>query len=123
MDEPLARRRLVDGLFAAVWGGGPGVTDPAVVALIADQAGLDGAALVALAGTDAIKARVRAQTDRALADGAFGVPSVVADGELFWGLDAFPHVERRLQGQDPLTPADLARWAALPAQARRPGGG
>ena len=114
-----ARRRLIDGLYRATWGGGPGVSDPAVVARIADEAGLDGAALVAGAGRDQIKARVKAQTDEALALGVFGIPSILVDGELFWGYDSFGHVERRLAGRDPLDDVDLLRWKDLPASARR----
>jgi len=118
LDRP-ARRRLIDGLYRATWGGGPGVNDPAVVARIADEAGLDGAALVAGAERDEIKARVKAQTDEALALGAFGIPSILVDGELFWGYDSFGHVERRLAGRDPLDDLDLKRWKDLPASARR----
>jgi 2-hydroxychromene-2-carboxylate isomerase len=113
------RRRLVDGLYRATWGGGPGITDPAVVARIADDARLDGAALVRAAGTDEVKARLKAQTDEALALGAFGIPSILVDGELFWGYDSFGHIERRLAGRDPIDGIDLLQWKDLPAAARR----
>ncbi|HWP65190.1 MAG TPA: 2-hydroxychromene-2-carboxylate isomerase [Candidatus Limnocylindria bacterium] len=113
------RRRLVDALYAATWGGGPGVTDPEVVARIASDAGFDGPALVRAAGTPALKARLKAQTDEALAHGAFGVPSLLVDGELFWGFDSFGHVERRLAGKDPLGDTDILRWKDLPVGATR----
>ncbi len=35
-----------------------------------------------------IKQAVRANTDAALADGVFGVPTLIVDGRLFWGLDS-----------------------------------
>ena len=114
-----ARRALIDGLYAATWGGGPGVTEPAVVAAIASAAGLDGEQAVRDAAAPEAKDRVRAQTEEALAVGAFGVPSMVAAGELFWGLDSLPHLERFLAGDDPIDPAALARWASLPAAASR----
>jgi 2-hydroxychromene-2-carboxylate isomerase len=114
-----ARRRLIDAFYRATWGGGPGVHEPAVVARIADEAGLDGTALVAGARQEEIKARLKAQTDEALALGAFGIPSIVVDGELFWGYDSFGHVERRLAGRDPLGDVDLSQWKDLPASARR----
>ncbi len=38
--------------------------------------------------TPDVKARLRATTDEALAAGVFGVPTAIADGELFWGYDA-----------------------------------
>ena len=113
------RRRLVDGLYRATWEFGQGVTDPEVVARIADAAGLDGAALVRAAQTDAVKARLRMQTDEALAHGAFGVPSIVVDGELFWGYDSFGHIGRRLSGNDPVAEIDLLQWKDLPTAAVR----
>lgn len=120
VDDPAARRRLVDALFTAVWGGdGPGVTDPAIVASLADRAGLDGAAVVAAAGTDDAKARLRANTDAALAAGVFGVPTMLVDGELFWGNDSLAHLDRFLAGDDPVARTDLSRWANLPASAVR----
>jgi len=114
-----ARIRAVDVLFRAVWAGGPGITDPAAVERVLDAAGLPGAELVASAATDAVKQRVRAQTDEALAHGVFGVPTVLADGELFWGRDSFPHLERRLEGKDPVDGIDIAAWLDLPVQSER----
>ena len=125
IDEPHERRRAIDALFAAVWGGGfadrHGVTEPEAVAHILTSSGLDGAALVAQASSEAAKAKVRDQTANALADGVFGVPTMVVDGELFWGVESFAHAERRLLGADPIEGVDLAEWADLPAQARRRG--
>jgi 2-hydroxychromene-2-carboxylate isomerase len=115
------RRRIIDALYRACWGGGPGVDNPATVARALDEAGLAGAALVEEATTPAVKARLREQTDRAIADGVFGVPTVIVDGELFWGQDALPHVERFVAGADPIDPAHLASVRAMPASATRPG--
>lgn len=116
---PDERTRAIDALYRATWAGGPGITDEQAVRAALDAADLDGAALVAQAATEPVKERVRAQTARALAAGAFGVPTMMADGELFWGLDAFAHLERRLEGQDPIDAIDVERWRDLPAQAVR----
>ena len=116
---PEARVRAVDAVFRAAWADSLQITDPAVVTQVLDAAGLDGAALVASAATDEIKQRVRAQTQQALAHGVFGVPTMILDGELFWGLDSFAHLERRLQGRDPLDGIDVAAWLDMPAQSVR----
>jgi 2-hydroxychromene-2-carboxylate isomerase len=116
---PELRARAVATLFRAVWAGGPGITDPATVERLLDDAGLPGAALVASAATDQIKQRVRSQTDDALAHGAFGVPTMLVDGELFWGVDSLPHVERRLEGNDPIDGIDIAAFLTMPVQASR----
>lgn len=114
------RRDLIDRLFAATWGGGPGVEDPAVVARIAGEVGLDGAAAVEEASTAEGKARLRGQTEAAVQEGVFGVPTLFVGDELYWGYDSFPDVEQRLRGEDPVTSADLLRWVGLPATAHRP---
>ena len=113
------RTRLVDALYRGTWGGGPGITEPDVVATLATDAGFDGPALVRAAGTEPVKARLKAQTDEALANGAFGVPTLLVDGELFWGYDSLGHVERRLAGRDPLGDTDVSRWKNLPIGATR----
>lgn len=113
------RVRLIDALFAGAWAGGGGVAEPDGVRRLLQGAGLDAATLLAEAETAAAKDRLRQQTDDALARGVFGVPSVEVDGELFWGCDAFPDLEAFLRGEDPVRPADLARWSDLPAGAQR----
>lgn len=113
------RRALIDRLFAATWAGGGGASGSAEVAAAARAAGLDGEQVVRDAGAPEAKERVRRQTDEALAAGAFGVPTMIADGELFWGLDALPHLAEMLDGRDPIEPGELARWVDLQASAQR----
>jgi 2-hydroxychromene-2-carboxylate isomerase len=115
------RRALIDGLFAGAWGGAGGVTDRARVAEMASRAGLAGPAVVELAEQPEAKERVRRQTAEAVDAGVFGIPTMIVDGELFWGLDSLGHLERFLAGDDPIDLAHLAQWAELPAQATRPG--
>lgn len=105
-----ARARLVTALFRAQWTEQRNLGSADVVAAIASEVGLDGAALVAAAQEPAIKARLRAQTDAAIAAGAFGVPTVVVDDELFWGYDDFAFLASFLEGRDPLDRAELATW-------------
>lgn len=117
------RQRVIDVLYELVWATGVGVTDPAAVARALEAVGLPGAAMVAEASSPEVKDRVRNQTEDALARGVFGVPTfeVERTGELFWGQDSIPHVERHLAGNDPVTPAWLEQWKDLPKAAVRPG--
>lgn len=117
--DPEPRWAVIDALWRATWAGGPGVGDGASVAAVLDGAGFDGAALVAAAAAPEAKQRLRQQTDDALAAGVFGVPSLILDGELYWGFDAFPDLEDALAGRDRLDPTLLHRWSALPATAER----
>ena len=45
-----------------------------------------------------VKGELRANTDAALAQGIFGVPTMEADGRLFWGFDALPMLRAWLEG-------------------------
>ena len=111
------QRRLVDALYENTWVNGAGVETPESVAAAADRAGLDGDALVRAATTPEVKERLRAATAEAVARGVFGVPTVLVDGEVFWGTDGLELVEGFLRGVDPV-PKDLA-WAERPATATR----
>lgn len=112
------QRRLIDGLFAAVWAEGTGITERETVAAIAARAGLPADAL-ARAEAPETKQRLRAQCDRAIADGVFGVPTMLVRGRMFFGCDSLPHLGDFLEHGD-VVPADVvARWASLPASATR----
>lgn len=115
------RAPVVDALFGAVWAGGGGVEGEARVEALLRGAGCDAAALLAAAQTPGVKARVREATDEALRAGAFGVPTFLADGELFFGVDSLGHLEAFLRGEDVLCAEDLARWRELRPSAVRPG--
>ncbi|HSN30241.1 MAG TPA: 2-hydroxychromene-2-carboxylate isomerase [Kofleriaceae bacterium] len=119
--ELRTRRALIDRLYAAAWSGeARDLESPAVVAALAREAGLDRDVLAEAATPDA-KARLRQQTEQAIADGVFGVPTVLGDGEPFWGVDALPDLERFLATGTPALDADtLARWTALAPSATRP---
>lgn len=109
------RARLIGGLLDAVWVHGQHVSEPEVVARVAAAIGLDGATLVAAAQQPEAKARLRRQTDDAIAVGVFGVPSMTVGAEVFWGYDDFPYLEDFLAGRDPLPPIDSPEFMQRPA--------
>ena len=115
------RRALIDALFQAVWVRGLHVSEPAVVAALATEVGLDGPGLVEAAQQPEAKARLRAQTDAAIAAGVFGVPTMIVEDELFWGYDDWPYLELFLAGKDPLDPREAQRWfgSVRPSAVRR----
>ncbi|MBP6252085.1 MAG: 2-hydroxychromene-2-carboxylate isomerase [Rubrivivax sp.] len=105
-------RRIAEAVLHHVWrGGGADAEDPdrlaALGATLAPQRDPAGAE---------VKAELRALTEDALADGVFGVPTVIVDGRHFWGLDALPMLAALLK-RDPWF--DGPEWHA--AGAPRPG--
>jgi 2-hydroxychromene-2-carboxylate isomerase len=118
--EKDSRGALIDALFQAVWVRGLHVSDATVVEGVANEIGLPGAALVAQAHTPEIKSQLRTQTDKAIAQGVFGVPSMIVGDELFWGYDDVPYLELCLAGKDPLDAEVWQRWSRpVPASSVR----
>jgi 2-hydroxychromene-2-carboxylate isomerase len=104
------RLTLVNALFAAVWVRGLHIAEPPVVEKVATEAGLDGGALITRAHQPECKAQLRSQTDRAIADGVFGVPTMVVGDQLFWGYDDLAFLQRCLDGTDPIDRIGGDRW-------------
>ncbi|HWT41325.1 MAG TPA: 2-hydroxychromene-2-carboxylate isomerase [Sphingopyxis sp.] len=89
--------RFARGAFASYFDRQENLDDPAVLASVADVEGLDGAALAIAAGTDAVKARLRANTDEVIARGGYGSPTIFVDGDdMYFGNDQLPLVEAAL---------------------------
>jgi 2-hydroxychromene-2-carboxylate isomerase len=83
-------------VFRAYWAEGRDVASPAVLTAIVNEAGLDGAALVALAPEH--KAALAANTEEAVARGAFGAPTFFVGDDMFIGNDRLDFVEEALRG-------------------------
>ena len=83
--------------FESYFGAQDNLDDPAVLEAAATRAGLDGAAIRHAAASDAVKARLRANTDEVIARGGYGSPSMFVDGDdMYFGNDQLPLVEAAL---------------------------
>jgi 2-hydroxychromene-2-carboxylate isomerase len=91
--------RLSLELGRAVWEREETLADRATIALAAERAGLDAAALRASGPSDAeLDALYEKFTQEALSAGVFGAPSyVLPSGEIFWGQDRLDLLERALK--------------------------
>jgi 2-hydroxychromene-2-carboxylate isomerase len=79
---------FVRGVYRANFVEDADIGDKAVLAAVLADAGCrDPAGVLAAAGAEAVKQRLRAHTEEAIAHGIFGAPSFRAAGELFWGAD------------------------------------
>lgn len=86
-------------LMRGCWADERDIADPDTVAAIAGSVGLDGPALLEQAKSEAVAAAIAADTDEMLAAGGWSVPSIVVDGELFFGQDRLELIEWRLTGK------------------------
>jgi 2-hydroxychromene-2-carboxylate isomerase len=85
-----------DAVYDAMWAKGLNLSDPAIVADVLSAAGFDPKHIFAGADSDAAKAKLRAQTDEAIARGAFGVPTFFVNDTMFFGQDRLDFVEEAL---------------------------
>lgn len=108
-------------LFRATWVESKPVHDPACVAAELSACGLEADAVMQAIQTPVVKDGLRQQTEQALADGVFGVPTLAVNGELFFGFDDLPWLERKLAGTDPLPDPlpNLDAWQAIRPTAER----
>ena len=89
----------VEAVMAAMWEEGANMGDPTVVREVLDKAELDGAAVLAKADDTEVKAELVANTEKAAARGAFGVPTFFVGDEMFWGKERLGQVSEALRSQ------------------------
>lgn len=84
---------LATACFEAYWRDDRDISRDDVLADCARQAGLDPAALAAGIATPEVKALLKANTDEAIARGAFGSPTIYVGGDdMYFGNDRLPLV-------------------------------
>ncbi len=113
------KRARIGALYAAAWARGEPIDTDDAAARVLDEAGLDGADLVRRAREPSAKERLRAQTDAAIARGVFGVPTMIVDGAMFWGVDSLGHLERHLRGEGIDVASEMKRWMNVRPTAQR----
>jgi len=107
----------VTAIFGHIWRDGCAGTSAGELADVARSLGIaDAASAIA---SDAVKARLRANTDAALAVGVFGVPTLALGDALYWGNDATPMIEARLADPAVFDGEEYRRIAALPVGVER----
>jgi len=87
---------FVHAVFRAFFQDDRDISDASVVAEIAQSLGIDGRTLVEGTQEPAVKDALRKGVEDAIASGVFGAPTIFVDGEMFWGNDRLPQVERWL---------------------------
>lgn len=123
--NPLAALRLilaadctlpaVQAVFRHIWRDGHAGESIAELAPVMAELGIDASSL-----SDAtIKDALRASTEAALAAGVFGVPTLVVNGDLFFGQDATPFALAALAQPQLLGEGDYARVKSIPVGVQR----
>lgn len=105
-------REHVETAFDMVWKEGRDLEDPSTLEALARRLHIEDArAVLADAG---VKARLKANTDAAIAQGIFGVPTFQLGDTLFWGQDSLDMMLDYLKDPALFDGAEMRRVAALP---------
>lgn len=86
----------VETVFQAMWEKSLKMDDPEVIATTLNAAGLDADKLIAMSITPEIKARLAANTEASVNRGAFGIPTVFVNDEIYFGKDAVREIEDQI---------------------------
>ena len=104
-------------IFRFIWGDGQSLEDPAAWAALTARLNLANAD--SRIDTPEVKQALRRNTEAAIQSGVFGVPTFLADGELFWGFDATGMLLDYLKDPSLFQDPEMQRISHLPEGARR----
>ncbi len=90
--------RYVDVVMSAMWENEKDMGNSETVLETLNAAGLDAARIMAMTGEPDIKAELIANTENAVARGAFGIPTFFVGDEMFWGKERLAQLESALTG-------------------------
>ena len=110
--------RAVDLVFRHLWEHGQAGDSAESLAMVARELGIDDVP-AALARED-VKRRLADNGAEAIARGVFGVPTLVIEGQLFWGNDATAMALQFLDDPALFETPDMRRIDTLPIALQRP---
>ncbi len=85
--DPEAARELIGALFGRAFGEGGSIAEASEVAAVAAELGHDPEQVLAAVQEPRIKDLLRREVEAAAGKGVFGSPTIIVDGEPFWGFD------------------------------------
>jgi len=92
-DEMGVAAPYIETMFRGMWEDSLKLDDPSIIAETLKDAGLDGAAILAKTQDQAVKDRLLANTENAVARGTFGAPTFFVGNEIYFGKDRLRDVE------------------------------
>jgi 2-hydroxychromene-2-carboxylate isomerase len=86
----------VNAMFDAMWAHPRNLNDPGEVAHVLRDIGIKAEDFLARIEREDVKAKLKANTEGAVARGVFGAPTFFVNGEMFFGQDRLDFVEEAL---------------------------
>ena len=98
----LEQKKLIDTIFRAGWESGLDIGDDTVLKEILAANKFVVEDLFARMEAKEARVELKKNIERAISNDVFGVPTFIADGELFWGNDSIAYLKMFLKNEDPL---------------------
>jgi len=89
-----AALNLCTHIMRAVWAGQKNIADEATLCTLAEQADMDGTALLKSAHLPGVAGQFQQYNQQAIAANVFGVPWYVFEGQPYWGQDRLDFLHR-----------------------------
>ena len=94
--------QVINTIFNAGWSQGHDLGDLQTLVSILEGKSINGQALKQQIFKSEVKQLLINETNNAIKNGVFGVPTIIINDKLFWGNDQMEHIELMLNGEDPL---------------------
>lgn len=108
-------REAIGRIFESLWTSADDAADPGRFVELRNSLRVSEEQLA----SPSVKEALRKATDEAAAAGVFGVPTLVIDGERFWGADGLDFAKAFLRDPSVLRTPEMRRVDALPVGAAR----
>ena len=94
------QKAVIDAIYTAGWARGLDIGNDDVLKNILQEANLPAAELFEKMEAKDARRELKQNLENAIHQKLFGVPSFMVEGELFWGHDSIPYLEKFLKGED-----------------------
>jgi len=96
LKRPQDLARYLETMFTAMWVKPRNLNEPAEIAAVLKEGGFNPKEMIDLTADQAVKDKLKANTDEAVARGAFGAPTFFVGQDMFWGQDRLNFVAEAL---------------------------
>ena len=104
-------------IFDHIWADGQDGQDPDSLGRLTEKLMIDD--LAAVTGDAAVKDQLRLNTEAAVSNGVYGVPTFLIEDQIFWGDDMFELMLEWLNGSPFMAEPESQRIMALPPASER----
>ena len=112
-----ANERTVGEIFDFIWAQGKDCQDDKEFQTLSESLGIRN--IEELISNPEVKSKLRENTDKAITQGVYGVPTFVARGNLFWGHDNTEMFIEYIRNPDLMDAPNISRLRDLPTGASR----